>query len=430
LQTPDTISPEVAETGTQPEPPTDLVPAANGRPLRMEPDLDFIHRLELRNKTFRNCFQCGTCSATCDLSPDTDPFPRKEMAWALWGLRERLATDPDVWLCYQCTDCSVRCPRDAKPGDVMAAVRRESIIRYSVPGFMAKILGKSAYIPLLLGFPAVLLGVLLFLRDPIESVLGIGPGTGQEITYAYSHLFPHWLLNSFFLFFALVTFLLTMAGVYRFWHGMKAFAGAEGRGDPVKSVGASFRAALAEVFTHNNFRRCTSARPRFLSHSLVFFGFAALSVVTLWVITSSFNPLIKSNFVYPFSFWSPWKILANLGGAALFAGCALFVWDRLKEGKPMGGGTYFDWVFIWALFFVVASGFATELLHYLRLEPHRHVVYFIHLVLVFVFLINLPFSKFAHVFYRFAALVYAEHTGRNRELKSSADKVEGAGEAK
>jgi hypothetical protein len=293
---------------------------------------------------------------------------------------------------------------------------------------MAKILGRAKYIPLLLGFPAVLLGLSLFLRDPIENLLGIGPGTGEEISYAYSYLFPHWLLNSFFLFFAVVTLLLTLAGVYGFWRGMQSFAESEGRADPVRGMWPSFRIALGEVFSHDNFRKCTSARPRYRSHFLMFFGFAALSVVTLWVITSPVNPLIKGNFIYPFDFWNPWKVLANVGGIALFAGCALVVWDRLKEGKPMGGGTYFDWVFVWALFFVVASGFATEFLHYLRLEPHRHVVYFLHLVLVFVFLINLPFTKFAHVFYRFAALVFAARTGRDNGSRPASARLEGIGE--
>jgi len=115
---------------------------------------------------------------------------------------------------------------------------------------------------------------------------------------------------------------------------------------------------------------------------------------------------------------SPWKVLANLGGASVLLGCILMILDRLEEDTPTGGSTYFDWAFILILMLVVMTGFASELLHYLRLEPHRHIIYFAHLALVFVLLMNLPFSKFAHVIYRTTAMVFAEYTGRTRESEA------------
>ena len=55
----------------------------DGRPLEIEPDLNFIVMLKKHaGDTFLKCMQCGTCSATCSLSPDWEPFPRKEMVWA------------------------------------------------------------------------------------------------------------------------------------------------------------------------------------------------------------------------------------------------------------------------------------------------------------------------------------------------------------
>jgi quinone-modifying oxidoreductase subunit QmoC len=146
---------------------------------------------------------------------------------------------------------------------------------------------------------------------------------------------------------------------------------------------------------------------------MVFFGFIALCVVTLWVITSGINPLIKGDFVYPFSFWSPWKMLANIGGLSLLFGLALMMWDRFGDNEHTSKGTYFDWTLLSLLFIVTLTGFITEVLHYVRLEPHRHLAYFAHLVFICSLILYLPYSKFAHIVYRTVAMIFAEYSGRN-----------------
>ena len=119
----DTVE-EKSQEGSQPA--EDV--SKKGKPVLIEPDLDFIKELTKRGgDLFKKCMQCGTCSATCSISPDSKPFPSKEMAWAAWGMKDRLLRDPDVWLCYQCNDCSTRCPRSARPGDILSAVRQESV---------------------------------------------------------------------------------------------------------------------------------------------------------------------------------------------------------------------------------------------------------------------------------------------------------------
>ena len=90
---------------------------------------------------------------------------------------------------------------------------------YAVPRFLGSWLGQPHSIPLLLAIPAVLLTLALYLKDPIEDALGLEPHVGENIVFAYSSLFPHWLLNSFFLFFtALVVtigFLLLCVSEFR-----------------------------------------------------------------------------------------------------------------------------------------------------------------------------------------------------------------------
>lgn len=395
-------------------------------PVMIDPDLDFIRALNVQGgETLKKCFQCGTCSATCALSPDTNPFPRKEIIWAVWGMKDRLLEDPDVWLCYQCNDCSTRCPRGAKPGSVMSAVRQECVHHFSTPGFLGRWVSQPSCIPLLLGIPAALLTLALIARNPLADALGIPEGTGDRIAYAYSSVFPHWLLNAFFGFFTGLVFLVFLAGSVRLWLTMKRGARENGTYKPVKGILPSIGATLKKIITHKDFDECDAEKPRLLSHLCVFFGFAGLTLVTLWVIFARHNPLIQGEFIYPFGFWNPWKILANIAGAALVAGCLLMIRDRLKKSAEVGAGSYSDWVLISALLLAALTGFATEILHYLRLEPHRHIAYFVHLILVFSVLVYLPYSKLAHLVYRSTALVFAEHIGRNREHPRPDDRTPG-----
>ena len=107
------------------------------------------------------CYQCGTCTAVCPLSTADNPFPRKEMAWVQWGLRDRALGNASIWLCHQCGTCNTYCPRDAKPSNVMAALRDYSIAHYAVPRFMGRALGHSRYLPLLFAIPAAIFLAIL-----------------------------------------------------------------------------------------------------------------------------------------------------------------------------------------------------------------------------------------------------------------------------
>jgi quinone-modifying oxidoreductase subunit QmoC len=337
------------------------------------------------------------------------------MAWALWGMKERLLADPDVWLCHQCEDCSKRCPRGARPGVLLSAIRQQSVEQFAAPRFLGRWVGQPQAVPLLLGIPVALLTLALVVRAPLEDFLGIARPAGGRIVYAYSGLFPHWLLNTFFGLFSLLAALAIVVGAVRFWRAMKAAVPAERIAAPSRKLLPSILATLKNILTHDRFAQCTKARPRLFSHACVLFGFLALTLVTLWVITARFNPLIQGEFIYPFGFWNPWKILANIGGAALLGGCLLMMRDRLRNDRRIGFGSYTDWALLAALALVAVTGFITEVLHYQRLEPHRHIAYFAHLVFVFVVLVYLPYSKLAHVVYRAVAMVFAEHTGRKRE---------------
>ena len=64
-----------------------------------EPDLQFTKDLIAAGGTdLKKCYQCATCSVACRIAPDNNPYPRKEMIWSQWGLRDKLMNDQDIWL--------------------------------------------------------------------------------------------------------------------------------------------------------------------------------------------------------------------------------------------------------------------------------------------------------------------------------------------
>ncbi len=393
-------------------------------PYLVKPDAEFLRSvLADGGEDLKKCFQCATCSMVCELSGNRKPFPRKEMIWAQWGLKDRLLADPDIWLCHQCNDCSTKCPRGARPGDVLAAVRKKSIEHYSVPGFLGSWLNQANRLPLLLLAPVVLLGLALALRGPLESVgalQGILGFLGHHGFYA--DFFPHWLLIGFFSFFTGLAALAALAGIVRFWLAMKAADELAGGFKPVEGLVGSTISILTSIFTHNKFTKCTSQASRWTVHLAAFYGFLALFVVTVWaVIDLYFNPTVLGiEAMYPFGLLHPMKILANIGCVVLIFGCVKAITDRISGGDEVGASTTFDWIFVWLLLSVAVTGLLTEILRFVA-EPAEiagltyfaYAVYFVHLVCVFDLLVYLPYSKFAHILYRTVALIYAEHTGRD-----------------
>ena len=133
--------------------------------------IPIAHSADLRGEFFdrggenaAKCYQCATCSSVCELAPANAPFPRRQVLLAQWGLFDQLMGDPAVWLCHQCNDCSVRCPRDVAPGDVMASLRAMVVEKLAFPTFLGSLVGnvKKTWPILVFGpilFWAILLGV-------------------------------------------------------------------------------------------------------------------------------------------------------------------------------------------------------------------------------------------------------------------------------
>ena len=123
----------------------------------IQPDIQFIRQIRRDSGIdLSQCIQCGACTSVCELAESSSPFPRKEMIWSAWGLKEKILTDPGIWLCHQCGDCTATCPRGVKPGDILASLRIQHYRFYARPRILARIIHNPVLLPLIILLPVLL----------------------------------------------------------------------------------------------------------------------------------------------------------------------------------------------------------------------------------------------------------------------------------
>ena len=142
----------------------------------------------------------------------------------------------------------------------------------------------------------------------------------------------------------------------------------------------------------------TLARRRF--HHFTFYGFmlcfAATALGTVYHYALGWQA--------PYDFPSLPKILGAVGGVALLVGTA-GLWKLNRSRHPLHGDAAqkpMDLGFIALLFLISLSGLALWLL---RSSPAMAIILCVHLGSVMALFLTMPYGKFAHGFFRSAALL-------------------------
>jgi quinone-modifying oxidoreductase subunit QmoC len=311
-------------------------------------------------ETAARCYQCATCSSVCELAPAEAPFPRRQMLWTQWGLADRLAADPAVWLCHQCNDCTVHCPRDARPGDILQVVRGLVVESLAFPQALGRLVANARTTwPLL--FWITLLGVAGLLQPPAG-------------LHAYEQIVPHAILYS--VFFPLSGFVLLASWVSgrRYWQAIGESAPRS------RSFFAGLWEATVDIATHRRFASCGTARYRRLGHLALFWGFVGAAVTSGLLIIG----IYVQGYELPLPLLHPYKLLGNISAAALVVGGGILVFERLFDRERAGASTAFDSFFSTVVALVIVTGVLVELVRFL----------------------TFPYSKFAHMLYRTLAMVH------------------------
>jgi len=373
--------------------------------------------------TVARCFQCATCSSVCDLTKNGSLFPRKQMLASQWGLADRLVGDPGVWLCHQCNDCNVKCPRDAKPGDVMQSVRALAVENLAAPRFVGKLVGNAAKTwPLLLGIPLLIwfavLGATVGFHVPEPTNQKIIHGhatvslvdeahasdgaasvtlvTGNETRLVYEEFVPHKLIYGvYFTTAALVLLAIIISGV-RFWKLLGMHGTRSG------SFLANLMPILGEIGTHKRFGNCDATSSRRWAHFGLLWGFVGAALTSGLLIVAMYI----SNSPLPLELIHPYKILGNVSAVFLLVGVIWLIVNRF--GDPLRGGISraFDLFFLLVVLLVIITGVLAEVGAFVLAPALAVGIYFVHLGVVLCLFLTFPYSKFAHMVYRTLAMVH------------------------
>jgi len=378
----------------------------------VEPDVKFIKEVQaLGGDTLKKCFQCATCSVACPISPDNKPFPRKEMIASSWGLKDKVLNNVDIWLCHNCGDCSTLCPRGAKPGDVLAALRMIAIKKYSFPQKLAEMVNDPQQLPILFAIPVVVFLVIGIICNMFvePNWLNFSP-SGDEI--AHAKFFSSWLVDLIFVPLSMIVVGLFAISGNRFLNDIHENAVKEGKTKKSDwswlGIATALPNVVLRILRHDKFVECSENQERSTAHMMVLFSF-----IGLFIVTGIFFVVLYGFGIHgPYSQLNPIKWLANFSGIALVIGSLLMIKERINQNASKQSTTYKDWSLLGLVLGLGLSGLLTEMTRLGGLAGISYMLYFIHLVFVFCLFAYLPFSKLAHLFYRSLAMAYSEYAER------------------
>jgi ferredoxin len=367
----------------------------------INPDL----AIDLKNFGVQNaaaCFNCGNCTAVCELSTEATPFPRKAIRYLQLGLQEKLIQSPEPWLCYYCGDCTQTCPRQADPGELMMGLRRYLTAKYDWTGISRLFYTSKVFeiVSILVVAALVGLGFYFFhgpmLRDRVALNV-FAPNTVIEIL-------------DIILLVVLSVFLLSNA--YRLFKGVMADPGqstaqrsadasqAKGftiRGIPIAIYVTEAREFITHFLTQKKFNACRtrSQRMQWLVHLLIMTGYSTVFLLVVVGIR-----WFQRDEIY--ALWHPVRLLGYYATFAILYGVTYAIIGRLQKSKTVYKNSHSsDWAFLILLWLTTFTGILIHATRLLEMPMTTYYVYVVHLMIAVPMLaIEVPFAKWTHQLYR------------------------------
>lgn len=354
------------------------------------------------------CNACRYCEGLCAV------FPALEM-------RRTFAAGDLAYLanlCHGCGACFDDCqyaPPHAFQVNVpktLAQVRAASYRACAWPEPLSGLFARNGLVVavvLALSVAAFTLGFLVFADPAVLFAAQSGPG-------AFFRVMPHGAMAALFGAAFLHALLALFMGLRAFRRAIGEVGLADG---PLLWRAAKDAGRLRYLDGGGAGCFNTDERPgdrRRIFHHLTFYGFllcfAATGVATLD------HGLLGREAPYPW--WDLPVLLGSAGGLGLLAGPAgLFAAKWRRRPELVDEGRFgMDVAFIAMLFLVSLTGLA---LLVLRATPAMGILLAVHLGVVFALFVTMPYGKFVHGLYRFAALV--RYARESRRPKAPGDTV-------
>ncbi len=325
------------------------------------------------------CMQCGLCSSSCPLSSGQDSFPRKIYRYLQLGLKDRLLSSPVPWLCYYCGECNNDCPRGAEPAETMMATRRWLTTEYDWTGLAKKLYLSTAWE---IGALSVVAFVVIMLF-----VLFHGPIITDRV--AVNTFAPvKWIeIGDLVMAAILSSFLLTNAfRMFRFIMGDTR--------PPLSLYISEAKTFVLHLLTQMRWRECSEDKSRWLKHFILVSGY--LTMMSLIIVFIRWFQVDDSS-------WHFSSIFGYYATGTIMGITAEMMWSRYKK-REEAIHRYTepsDWLFLILLFLSCLTGIVMHGVRLAGWPMGTYVMYVVHLAFaVPMLVIEVPFGKWSHLFYR------------------------------
>ena len=378
--------------------------------IRVDPKLMYEIK-EFGAVSIENCFNCGNCTAICQLTSNDYPFPRNVIRRLQIGQRDQLIQNLDPWLCYYCGECSETCPKGAEPGETMMAMRRWLTAQYDWTGLSGKIYKGTGWIISMLLFAVILVvGLAALLSGPMV--------TSQVELNTFAPV--HMIHNADLILAAVLGFFLlsNLARMYLF-----VFSKADRQSIPLKVYISEAWTLIYHTITQNRFSECDDSKKVWTNHLILVAGYG-----TMFALIVVFLGWFQTDNIYPI--YHPQRWLGYLAAGALIYGSVEAIRGRIRKEHEMHKHSHpSDWLFPILLVLLATSGLTIHFLRYAGLPLATYYSYVAHLAIMMMLYVTVgPMGKWAHLLYRPFALYFQAVKVKAEEVQREISAVLAAAE--